>query len=123
MAGFAPRLAPSENLRHASSNKNSGFAHPQDAFAVNHDFDSGSAWPQRDERGRSVAFPRDASGPTIEFLSGAIDAGDIATIKRLLQSGTDLETTDEFGRTPLWRAVEVDQRSVIQLLLENGCEP
>ncbi|KAL7921155.1 hypothetical protein ACQKWADRAFT_327934 [Trichoderma austrokoningii] len=50
----------------------------------------------------------------------AIKDGDVATIKSMLASGADVEMTDEFGRTPLWRAVLLGERSLIQLFLDSG---
>ncbi|KAM0465683.1 hypothetical protein ACHAPV_001740 [Trichoderma viride] len=60
--------------------------------------------------------------PTAESLFEAIENKDMATIRKALENEVDLETTDEFGRTLLWRAVECDQVSVIQLLLDNGAD-
>ncbi|KAL6887988.1 nucleoside phosphorylase domain-containing protein [Trichoderma evansii] len=68
-----------------------------------------------------TTFPLDkhsSTGSPVFF--DAIKTGDIATIKRQLQNGIDLEITDEFGCTPLWRAVDIGHRNVIQLLLNNG---
>lgn len=81
------------------------------------DYDSGPSLAPK----RSQTFPinrHSSTGPAVFFA--AIEAGDIATIKRLLQAGADLEMIDEFGRTPLWRAVEIGQRSVVKLLLDKG---
>lgn len=65
---------------------------------------------------RVSTFPN--TDPAVFF--DAIEKGDIATIKREVKNGTKLEIFDEFGRTPLWRAVDIGERSVIQFLLENG---
>lgn len=54
------------------------------------------------------------------FFFNAIEKGDFTTIRRELKNGTNLEITDEFGRTPLWFAVSIGKRNVIQLLLEKG---
>lgn len=81
------------------------------------DYDSGPSQATK----RSQTFPIDrysSTGPAAFFA--AIEAGDIATIKRLLQDGADLEMINEYDRTPLWRAVEIGQRSIVRLLLEKG---
>lgn len=65
---------------------------------------------------RVHTFPN--TDPAIFFE--AIEKGDVATIKRELKNGTNLEIVDEFGRTPLWHAVLIGKRSVVQLLLEKG---
>lgn len=50
----------------------------------------------------------------------AIEIRDIPRIRKLIEDGADLETTDELGRTPLWHAVIIGHRKIIQLLLDNG---
>ncbi|UKZ64998.1 uncharacterized protein TrAtP1_006199 [Trichoderma atroviride] len=55
-----------------------------------------------------------------EAFFNAVEKGDIPTIQRELKNGTSLEITDEFGRTPLWLAVGIGKRNVIQILLEKG---
>jgi ankyrin repeat protein len=65
---------------------------------------------------RSHTFPN--TDPAVFF--GAIKARDIVTIQRELKNGTDLEITDEFGFTPLWRAVDIGEPKIIQLLLDHG---
>lgn len=67
------------------------------------------------QKKRSNTFPN--TDPAVFF--DAIEEGDITTIKRELKNGTNVEIIDEFGRTPLWRAVEIGNRHVIQLLLDN----
>lgn len=65
---------------------------------------------------RSYTFPN--TNPAALFK--AIKAGDFATIQKELKNGAALEVTDEIGFTPLWRAVDIGQRNVIQLLLDGG---
>jgi hypothetical protein len=74
--------------------------------------------PKMTKEDRVVTFP--STDPALFF--DAVEKGDIATIKREIKNGTKLEITDEFGRTPLWLAVGIGKRSVIQLLLENGAD-
>lgn len=50
----------------------------------------------------------------------AIEIRDMPRIKKLIEDGADLETTDELGRTPLWHAVIIGHRKIIQLLLDHG---
>lgn len=73
--------------------------------------------PQGRRRNRTY-WPKYNTDPVVFF--NAIDQGDIAAIRRELGDGTSLEITDEFGLTPLWRAVGIGNRSVIQLLLDKG---
>lgn len=101
--------------------------HPEDGPSLaRRNTDSGSTQPLLGgdisdqptsiKKKRSSTFPN--TNPAIFF--DAIKAGDIAAIQRELKNGTDLEITDEFGFTPLWRAVDIGERNVIQLLLDNG---
>ncbi|KAM0484348.1 hypothetical protein ACHAPX_001771 [Trichoderma viride] len=50
----------------------------------------------------------------------AIEIRDMPRIRKLIEDGADLETTDELGRTPLWHAVIIGHRKIIQLLLDHG---
>jgi ankyrin repeat protein len=59
-------------------------------------------------------------------LEQAIDAGDVETIKRILQTGLDLNKMNgEDGLTPLEVAIAVNNYSdeILALLLENGASP
>jgi hypothetical protein len=82
--------------------------------------------PGHDDSGPTLGMKRSQTFPTNRYSSGgraifeAIEAGDIAAIKRLLEDGTDLEMADESGRTPLWRAVQIGQRDVIKMLIDKG---
>lgn len=50
----------------------------------------------------------------------AIEIRDIPRIRKLIEDGADLETTDELGRTPLWHAVIIGHYNIIRLLIDNG---
>jgi ankyrin repeat protein len=43
-------------------------------------------------------------------------------VKLLLKKGAELESKDNYGRTPLWRAAESGHEAVVKLLLEKGGE-
>ncbi|KIW67300.1 hypothetical protein PV04_06564 [Phialophora macrospora] len=63
--------------------------------------------------------PRDSYGRTP--LSWAAENGYEAVVKRLLEKGADLESTDEdYGRTPLSWAVKKGHEAVVKQLLEKG---
>lgn len=49
--------------------------------------------------------------------------GDVAVATKLLQKGTDIETRDTSGWTPLFIAVQKHRTAMVKLLLENGAEP
>src|SRR5262249_14179613 len=49
----------------------------------------------------------------------AIKAGDIATVKRLVDSGFDV-TASGYGRTPLLFAVAYGQKDIVELFIQKG---
>ena len=50
----------------------------------------------------------------------AAQEGDLASVRRLLASGCDVNTFDSIGRTPLHYAVEGEHYDVAKLLIESG---
>ena len=49
--------------------------------------------------------------------------GDLATVKRLVAEGADLEARSDLGQTPLHLAIENDNVEVVKFLLESGADP
>lgn len=61
--------------------------------------------------------------PSINDLSGAARAGDIAKVKLLIEQGKDVNQSDKTGgRTPLHWAVRHDHADVMELLLASGAD-
>ncbi|KAI4875803.1 hypothetical protein NFI96_017146 [Prochilodus magdalenae] len=60
------------------------------------------------------------SDDNVCVLKRAIAAGDVDLVKRLLESGMDVETRLGFGWTPLMCAVHVAHYDLAQLLLDSG---
>jgi ankyrin repeat protein len=60
--------------------------------------------------------------PSIELYL-AVHRGDINQIERHIHWGTDLNTIDADGRTPLHVAARQGQTSVVKMLLKNGAKP
>ena len=48
--------------------------------------------------------------------------GHEAVVKLLLEQGAEVESKDEDGRTPLWRAARNGHEAVVKLLLEKGAD-
>lgn len=55
-------------------------------------------------------------------LHQAASAGDLATIRRLVTAGADVDTRDDRGRTPLMAATHANQPGAFQLLIELGAD-
>jgi len=55
-------------------------------------------------------------------LPDACFLGDIDRVRELLEEGHDVRTTDEFGWTPLHRAVESGKVPILKLLIDNGAD-
>ena len=53
-------------------------------------------------------------------LHGAVDAGDIAVIRALLQKNVDVDAQDRWGQTALHHAVRMANKPVIAELVANG---
>lgn len=56
------------------------------------------------------------------LLMRAARKGQIATVRALLDGGTDVNAKDEFGQTALMTAVANNHVEVVQLLLNRGAE-
>jgi hypothetical protein len=99
-----------------------------DGSSADNDMDSGNVtqWlPELDDPSQSQ-YPRtiaEEKGLT-RWRNGtyfrAIEIRDMTRIEKLIEDGADLEMTDEIGRTPLWHAVIIGHREIIQLLLDHG---
>lgn len=55
-------------------------------------------------------------------LSYAAGRGDISGVKRLLESGSNVEEPDDFGCTPLYMAALRGSAKIVDLLLSKGAE-
>jgi len=64
---------------------------------------------------------KDANG--ITALSEAASGGSAEAVKFLISRRSDPNSRGEFQRTPLWRACYAGHASIIELLLESGCDP
>ena len=62
--------------------------------------------------------PRTAEAPDISIHQAAKD-GNIEAVKQHLDAGTDVNTKDGLGRTPLYR---VTNKEIIELLIANGAD-
>ena len=58
-----------------------------------------------------------------EELFAAIEAGDLAHVKKLVKEGAKLGSHDKLGRTPLWVAAQDDQEDIFYYLLKHGSKP
>eukprot|EP00966_Prymnesium_polylepis_P055652 1287293-Prymnesium_polylepis.1 len=56
-------------------------------------------------------------------LSEAACGGQLEVCRLLLKHGADVNTQNEQGRSPLWRAAFMDRRDCVELLLEHGADP
>src|SRR4051794_15819871 len=53
----------------------------------------------------------------------AVRRGDVATVKKLLDQGSDVKATDEEGMTPLYRAALYGgDFDMVRLLVEHGAD-
>ena len=60
-------------------------------------------------------------GPSVDMHQAAYD-GNIEAVKQLLAAGTDVNTKDSSGRTPLHRAASSGCREVAVLLITEGAD-
>lgn len=67
------------------------------------------------------ASPEDATAELVE-LSNEMDSEDIDRVRQLIESGADVNATDDDGWTPLDNATNGDLIEIAELLLENGAE-
>jgi ankyrin repeat protein len=58
-----------------------------------------------------------------ERLWRAAEAGDLATLRQILQGNADIDARDSLGRTALMLATLQGQRDAVGLLLERGADP
>lgn len=56
-------------------------------------------------------------------LCEAISAGDVQTVRRLIDSGVNLNASGKHGLTPLYWAYIVDNMELFKLLLKHGADP
>lgn len=56
-------------------------------------------------------------------LRSAVDVGDMDTCRLLLERGMSTDGKDEYGWTPLHRAVWMSHPDICRLLLEHGANP
>ena len=56
-------------------------------------------------------------------IKEAAEAGDLATVRRLLESGENPDSAGRFGITPIVAAAEKGHTDVVRLLLESGADP
>lgn len=69
--------------------------------------------------GCGIVYPPGGQDP----IHSAILRQDVARVEALLRSGVDVNTTDGYGRTPLYLAGLVGSRPIAKLLLEHGADP
>lgn len=55
-------------------------------------------------------------------LHGAARLGDLAAVQQLTAAGSDLDSRNDYGSTPLTIAVTFGQPQVVQLLLDHGAD-
>jgi outer membrane protein assembly factor BamB len=77
----------------------------------------------------SLASPNPAGGasgpaapPTAELFAAA-RSGDVDRIRKLLDSGTPVDTEDRYGQTALAFAAGAGSEPIVRLLLERGADP
>lgn len=59
---------------------------------------------------------------TADTLTDAAEAGDLEAVGAALDSGTDVDARDPFGRTALMRAAEAGEVEVLRLLIDAGAD-
>jgi hypothetical protein len=70
-----------------------------------------------------VAASSFAAGPRDEELWDAAGRGDVATVRRLIAEGVDVNARTRYGATALFFAADKAQLGVATLLLEKGADP
>ncbi len=48
--------------------------------------------------------------------------GSVTVLEKLIGLGFDVNTTNEFGRTPLFECVTIDRWEIVELLLKHGAK-
>ena len=63
-----------------------------------------------------------SEGADVSTFYLAAFRGDLASVKRFVDQGTDVDTNDEFGWTPLYWAASTGQESVAEYLISEGAD-
>jgi len=75
---------------------------------------------RRIQSARSPSDPFHADSPMVLLQAAA--NGDMETVRRLLESGEQVDATDDVGRTPLMRAAGNGHTRIVKRLLEAGAD-
>ena len=67
----------------------------------------------------ALSLPVDADEPA---LVQAAERGDLAAVRKLLDTGTPVDTRDSRRRTPLLAATHANRVAVAKLLIERGAD-
>lgn len=62
------------------------------------------------------------AGADVPALVRAVEAGDLATLRRLLDAGVPVDTRDAQGRTALLAATHADRVDAARLLIQRGAD-
>ena len=77
----------------------------------------------RSSAGSLQGASRDARMQSAQEFVSAVDAGDIAAVRRLLDSGQPVDARDPDGRTALMHAVLRSDTRMVSLLVARGANP
>jgi uncharacterized protein len=61
--------------------------------------------------------------PTVDELHASIKRGDLLAVRRYLERGGQVETTDQHGWTPLLMAAKEGHTPIVRILLDAGANP
>ncbi len=71
--------------------------------------------------------PTGASAPVMEYgktiVAEAVDGGELAIVRALVEAGADVKTGNDYGMTPLHEAARTGTAELVQLLLKAGADP
>jgi len=71
--------------------------------------------------------PNDKNAPLAAFgktiVLGAVDTGDVAFVRALVEAGADVKTANDYGVPPLSEAAYNGNLEMSQILLEAGADP
>lgn len=62
-------------------------------------------------------------GPSATEVRGAAESGDVAQLRKLLETRVDIDSRDDLGRTALMLATLRGHAQAVDLLLEKGADP
>jgi len=62
------------------------------------------------------------TGVNIPAFQNAVLEGDLAKVRQLVESGTDIDTKDKFGWTPTYWALSAGQKEMAEYLLNKGAD-